>query len=111
MAAPKHAISLMTSRRNIAPWYPPQGGGEREEPRHRRTYDIPADTRSVPKNVSGIDTFGNNSVNGRTAYAPLHSNGPGPDVPLAEVREVLLAAMKDNILGKRMHRSLTTVYL
>ena len=75
-------------------------------------YDLPASTRSLPKNVSGVGTLGNNSVNGRTAYAPPHSKGPGAktyiytlyalsapvklDVPPAQVsREVLLAAMKD----------------
>lgn len=58
----------------------------------------------------------NDSVNGRIAYAPPHSRGPGAktciytlyalsapvklDVPLAQVsREVLLAAMKDTILA------------
>jgi Raf kinase inhibitor-like YbhB/YbcL family protein len=79
-------------------------------------YDLPASTRSLPKNVSGIGTLGNNSVNGRTEYAPPHSKGPGAktyvytvyalsapvklDAPTAQVnREVLLAAMKDKTLA------------
>ncbi len=79
-------------------------------------YDLPATMHSLPKNVSGVGTLGNNSFNGRTAYAPPHSKGPGAktyiytlyalstavklDMPPAQVsREVLLAAMKDTILG------------
>ena len=73
--------------------------------------------RDLPKNVQGIGTLGNNSVNGRTGYAPPHSKGPGDktyiltvyalsaplrlDVPPAEVtRDVLLAAMKEKILAR-----------
>jgi Raf kinase inhibitor-like YbhB/YbcL family protein len=80
-------------------------------------YDLPANTRSLPKNVSGVGSLGNNSVNGRTEYAPPHSKGPGAktyvytvyalsvpvklDGPSAQVsREVLLAAMEDSILAK-----------
>ena len=79
-------------------------------------YDIPADVKALPKNVKGVGTLGNNSVNGRTEYAPPHSKGPGPKtyiytvyalsappklvVPPAEVsRQVLLDAMKGLILG------------
>jgi phosphatidylethanolamine-binding protein (PEBP) family uncharacterized protein len=79
-------------------------------------YNIPADTHSLPKNVKGVGTLGNNSVNRRLEYAPPHSKGPGPKtyvytvyalsappqitVPPSEVnREVLLAAMKDKILA------------
>ena len=79
-------------------------------------YNIPADTKSLPKNVKNVGTLGNNSVNGRTEYAPPHSKGPGPktyvytvyalsapvklDVKPAEVnRDVLLAAMKGNTLA------------
>ena len=79
-------------------------------------YDIPAETKSLPKNVKGIGTLGNNSVNGKVGYAPPHSKGPGPKtyvytvyalsappqitVPADQVnREVLLAAMKDKILA------------
>ena len=79
-------------------------------------YNIPADIKSLPKNVKDVGTLGNNSVNGRTEYAPPHSKGPGPktyvytvyalsspvklDVTPAEVnRDVLLAAMKDKILA------------
>jgi len=79
-------------------------------------YNIPADTLSLPKNVKGVGTLGNNSVNRRPEYAPPQSKGPGAKtyiytvyalsappkitVPPAEVnREVLLAAMKDKILA------------
>ena len=79
-------------------------------------YNIPATITNLPKNVNGIGTLGNNSVNDRTEYAPPHSKGPGPKtyvytvyalsappqltVPPSEVnREVLLAAMKDITLA------------
>ncbi|MEI7729926.1 MAG: YbhB/YbcL family Raf kinase inhibitor-like protein [Verrucomicrobiota bacterium] len=79
-------------------------------------YNIPASVQSLPKNVKGVGTLGNNSVNNRTEYAPPHSKGPGPKtyiytvyalsappeitVPPAKVnREVLLTAMKDKILA------------
>jgi phosphatidylethanolamine-binding protein (PEBP) family uncharacterized protein len=78
-------------------------------------YDIPANVLSLPKNAQGVGTLGNNSVNGRTGYAPPHSKGPGAKtynltayalsgpVPhtgaaAAVSREVLLAAMNDLIL-------------
>lgn len=74
-------------------------------------YNIEPDVQSLPNNVKGTGTLGNNSVNRRTEYAPPHSKGPGPKtyiytlyalsapprvtVPSSEVnREVLLAAMK-----------------
>lgn len=79
-------------------------------------YNIPATITSLPRNVQGIGVLGNNSVNGRTEYAPPHSKGPGPktyiytvyalsappqlDVPPAQVnRDVLLAAMRDRTLA------------
>jgi formylglycine-generating enzyme required for sulfatase activity/phosphatidylethanolamine-binding protein (PEBP) family uncharacterized protein len=79
-------------------------------------YNIPADVKSLPKNVKGVGTLGNNSVNKDLGYAPPHSKGPGVKtyiltiyalsapprltVPPAEVnREALLAAMKDKILA------------
>lgn len=43
-------------------------------------YNIPATTRNLPKNVQGVGTLGNNSVNGRVGYAPPHSKGPGTKV-------------------------------
>ena len=66
--------------------------------------------------MKDVGTLGNNSVNGRTEYAPPHSKGPSTktyiytvyalsapvamDVPPAEVsRAALLAAMKDKILA------------
>ncbi len=39
-------------------------------------YNIPRDVRSLPANVQGIGTLGNNSINGRLGYAPPHSKGP-----------------------------------
>ncbi len=79
-------------------------------------YNIPADVLSLPKNVKGVGTLGNNSVNDRLGYAPPHSKGPGPktyictlyalsaspqlDVPPSQVsRSVLLGAMKGHILA------------
>lgn len=79
-------------------------------------YNLPADVRSLPRNVKAVGTLGNNSVNERTEYAAPHSKGPGAKtyiltvyalsappqitVPPTRVnREVLLAAMKDRILA------------
>ncbi|MCX6929764.1 MAG: hypothetical protein NT154_42105 [Verrucomicrobia bacterium] len=79
-------------------------------------YNLPSSTQSLAKNVKNVGTLGNNSVNGRTEYAPPHSKGPGPktyvytvyalsapvklEVPSAQVsREILLAAMKDTVLA------------
>jgi Raf kinase inhibitor-like YbhB/YbcL family protein len=80
-------------------------------------YDIPPDVTQLPKNVKGVGTLGNNSVNGRTEYAPPHSKGPGAKTYILTVyalsaapkitmppeqvnREVLLTAMKDFILAR-----------
>ena len=41
-------------------------------------YNIPAEVSSLDKNVKGIGTLGNNSVNRDPGYAPPHSKGPGP---------------------------------
>jgi phosphatidylethanolamine-binding protein (PEBP) family uncharacterized protein len=41
-------------------------------------YNLPASVTSLPKNFTGIGMLGNNSVNGRTEYAPPCSKGPGP---------------------------------
>jgi phosphatidylethanolamine-binding protein (PEBP) family uncharacterized protein len=79
-------------------------------------YNIPPNIQSLPKNAKGVGVLGNNSVSGRTEYAPPHSKGPGAKtyiytvyalsasleltVPPSKVnREVLLAAVKDRILG------------
>ena len=79
-------------------------------------YNIPADTKSLPKNVREVGILGNNSINGRIGYAPPHSKGPGAktyvytlyalsapvnlDVKPFEVnRDILLAALKDRILA------------
>lgn len=79
-------------------------------------YNIPAEARSLPKNARGIGTLGNNSINGRTEYAPPHSKGPGEKLyiytiyalsahprlgvePAKVSRDVLLAAIKDSVLG------------
>jgi phosphatidylethanolamine-binding protein (PEBP) family uncharacterized protein len=78
-------------------------------------YNIPADTKALAKNVTGIGNFGNNSINGKTEYAPPCSKGPGPklytytiyalsappqfDVPASQVsRDILLSAIKDRTL-------------
>jgi len=78
-------------------------------------YNIPTSVHSLPKNVSGVGILGNNSVNGRTGYAPPHSKGPGPktyiltvyalsapaqiSTPPAQVsRNILLNAMEKLIL-------------
>lgn len=79
-------------------------------------YDIPADVTSLPKNVSGVGTLGNNINNGLVEYSPPCSKGPGDkeyiytvyalsaepqiSVPAAEVnRAVLLEAIQDITLG------------
>ena len=79
-------------------------------------YQIPADTRSLSEGAR-IGIFGNNSVNGKTEYAPPCSKGPGaktytltvyalaaaPDIRVAAnqvSREVLLAAIKDRTLAQ-----------
>jgi Raf kinase inhibitor-like YbhB/YbcL family protein len=79
-------------------------------------YNIPAEVRSLPKNVEDVGTAGNNSVNHRVGYAPPHSKGPGPKTyiltvyalsapvqislpPVRVNRDVLLAAMKNLILN------------
>ncbi len=79
-------------------------------------YDIPASVTSLPKNMTGIGVLGNNSVNGKLAYTPPCSKGPGPKeyiytvyalsaeprftVPAAQVdRATLLDAIKDITLG------------
>lgn len=74
-------------------------------------YNIPADVTSLPTNVSGIGTLGNNINNGLAEYSPPCSQGPGDktytytvyalsgepqlSVRAAEVnRETLLAAIE-----------------
>lgn len=87
-------------------------------------YDIPSSVHSLSKNESGIGTLGNNSVNGKTEYAPPCSQGPGPKkyiytiyalsesvditVPDSEVsREVLLDSIKNITLAST---NLTVIY-
>jgi phosphatidylethanolamine-binding protein (PEBP) family uncharacterized protein len=79
-------------------------------------YNIPAETMSLPKGVTGVGQPGNNSINKRAEYAPPHSKGPGvktyvctlyalsetvaPDVgPEKITRDVLLGAMKGKVIG------------
>ncbi len=79
-------------------------------------YDIPASVTSLPMNMTGIGLLGNNSVNGKLAYTPPCSKGPGPKeyiytvyalsadpqftVSAAQVdRAKLLDAIKDITLG------------
>jgi phosphatidylethanolamine-binding protein (PEBP) family uncharacterized protein len=78
-------------------------------------YGISPATCNLPRNVRDVGTLGNNSINGRTEYAPPHSKGPGPktyiytvyalsEVPDLKVsavqvsRDVLLDSIKDQIL-------------
>ncbi|HNQ22544.1 MAG TPA: metallophosphoesterase [Phycisphaerae bacterium] len=79
-------------------------------------YNIPASIQRLPKNVEGIGTLGNNSVSGRTEYAPPHSKGPGPKTyvytvyalstpvqlsvaPAGISRDVLLKAVQGHVLA------------
>ncbi len=79
-------------------------------------YDIPVDVTSLSKNSLGIGTLGTNSVNGKTAYTPPCSKGPGSkkytytvyalskqptlSVPADKVnRAALLEAMRDITLA------------
>ena len=79
-------------------------------------YNIPSDVTSLPKNVSGVGTLGNNINNGLAEYSPPCSKGPGDktytytvyalsaqpqlSVPAAEVdRDTLLAAIQDITLA------------
>jgi len=79
-------------------------------------YNIPAGVHSLPANVQGIGTLGNNSINGRVGYAPPHSKGPGDKtyvltlyalstplqgltVPAEVTRDALLAAMEGKVLA------------
>lgn len=79
-------------------------------------YNIPPDVTGLPENFTGTGVLGNNSVNGRTEYAPPCSKGPGDKtytytvyalsaqpkiiLPESEVsRAVLLDAMKDITLA------------
>ena len=79
-------------------------------------YNLPATIHGLPKNVKGIGTLGNNSINGRTEYAPPHSKGPGPKIyvytlyalsapvkigvkPAKVSRDILLGAMRNRILA------------
>lgn len=79
-------------------------------------YNIPSNVNSLPENVLNIGIIGNNSVNGRTEYAPPCSQGPGRkeyiftvyalsemvkiSVAPEEVnREVLLNAIRDITLS------------
>ncbi|HUM26526.1 MAG TPA: hypothetical protein PKN81_09860 [Anaerolineales bacterium] len=79
-------------------------------------YNIPADVTSLPKNVSGIGTLGNNINNGLVEYSPPCSKGPGDkiytytvyalaaepqiNVPAEQVnRDTLLAAIQNITLA------------
>jgi phosphatidylethanolamine-binding protein (PEBP) family uncharacterized protein len=82
-------------------------------------YDIPAAVDSLNKNTTGIGKLGNNSVNGRMAYSPPCSQGPGPktytytlyalsSTPIINVadslvsRDVLLQAIEPIVLDSAM---------
>jgi phosphatidylethanolamine-binding protein (PEBP) family uncharacterized protein len=87
-------------------------------------YDIPASVTSLPQNVSGVGTLGNNINNGLAEYSPPCSKGPGDkeyiytvyalsaepqlSVPAAQVdRATLLAAIQNITLASA---ELHTVY-
>jgi len=87
-------------------------------------YNIPVSVNHLSINASGFGTFGNNSVNGMTRYAPPCSQGPGfkyyvytvyalsgpveLSLSASEVtREVLLSAIKNITLSDA---SLTVKY-
>jgi phosphatidylethanolamine-binding protein (PEBP) family uncharacterized protein len=78
-------------------------------------YDIPASLTSLARNSTGIGLMGTNSVNGKTAYAPPCSQGPGAktyiltlyalssapqlSVPASQItRDVLLAAIHGAVI-------------
>ena len=80
-------------------------------------YNIPASTAGLARNETAVGSWGKNNENNRAEYAPPKSQGPGPktyiltlyalssplspSVPSRQVtRDVLLAAMKDNVLGE-----------
>lgn len=54
-------------------WHTPPSGGTKS---YWLIYDIPPDVTSLPRNVSGIGTPGNNDK-GQTEYDPMRSRGPG----------------------------------
>ena len=79
--------------------------------------NIPSNVHHLEKNSTGIGVLGNNSVNGRTEYAPPCSKGPGPklytytiyalsaapefSVPPEQVtRNALLSAIQDITLAR-----------
>ena len=79
-------------------------------------YNIPPDTRNLVKNITGVGTPGNNSINGRTEYAPPCSKGPGAKKytytiyalsappqfsvsPDKVCRDVLLSSIKDRTIA------------
>ncbi len=79
-------------------------------------YNIPADVTSLPKDVSGVGTLGNNINNGLAEYSPPCSKGPGDktytytvyalsaepqiSVPAKQVtRDVLLTAIQNITLA------------
>ncbi len=87
-------------------------------------YNIPADVTSLPKNVTGIGTLGNNINNGLVEYSPPCSQGPGdkeyiytvyalsaqPQISVAAEdvnRDVMLEAIKDITLASA---ELHTIY-
>jgi Raf kinase inhibitor-like YbhB/YbcL family protein len=87
-------------------------------------YNIPADVTSLPKNVTGIGTLGNNINNGLIEYSPPCSQGPGDKeyiytvyalsaqpqitVPAEEVdRDTLLTAIQNITLASA---ELHTIY-
>jgi len=79
-------------------------------------YNIPATASGLARNEKAVGTWGKNNENDRPEYAPPNSQGPGPKtyvltlyalsarltppvVATKVTRGVLLAAMKDKVLG------------
>lgn len=79
-------------------------------------YDIPASTSALPANVSGVGTFGINTVDSTNTYTPPCSHCPGEKLytltayalsaepqltvpPLQVTMDALLAAMADRTLA------------
>ena len=79
-------------------------------------YDLPPTLTGLPRNVTGVGTWGINSLNGQPSYSPPCSQGPGdktytltlyalsadpylPDPSVKVTRDVLLSAIQDRTLG------------
>ena len=99
---------------------PPEGGKHV----YLVLYNIPLATISIPANFSGIGKMGINTVNGKNAYSPPCSQGPGAKTYIltayalsvepvittatnATTMDILLTAIKSTTLGTQ---TLTVTY-